>query len=126
MTLIELLIVISITIIGLSFMIIMINDFYLRNSILLEKQRLNLFLEECRVEAKVSISDIYIYFIPEQKRFIAQNGEFITVNDVVKDDNLIIKYNIRGRIAIINGSSTIRFSDNTEFKILPVTGRVVF
>lgn len=107
-------------------MIIMTNSFYSRNSILLEKQRLNLFLEECRVEAKVSISDIYIYFIPEQKRFIAQNGEFITLNDVVKNDNLVIKYNIRGRIAIINGSSTIRFSDNTEFKILPVTGRVVF
>jgi len=126
LTLVELLIVISITVIGLSFMIIVTASFYSRNSILLEKQRLNLFLEECRVEAKVSISDIYIYFIPEQKRFIAQNGEFITLNDVVKNDNLVIKYNLRGRIAIINGSSTIRFSDNTEFKILPVTGRVVF
>ena len=123
---VEVLIIISLSIIGFGFVIIYTSDFYTKSNIIFEKQRLSIFLEKFRIEAKRTLSDQYVYYNPETKKFVSSDGIYIVLDNIVKRDNLVLKYNSQGRVAILKGSSTIKFSDNTEFKILPVTGRIVF
>lgn len=122
----EVLIIITLSIIGFGFVVIYTSDFYTKSNINFEKLRLNVFLEKYRTKAKRTLSDEYIYFNSETKSFVSSDGNYIVLEDIKKEDNLVLKYNSQGRVAILSGSSTIKFSDNTEFKILPVTGRIVF